>query len=61
MDKPAITYTPRADATPRSEADALAAIYKYVLAKKEAAPESRPNNAERRSSEIGAKSSSPRG
>jgi hypothetical protein len=47
--KPTITYVPRADATSEAEVAALGAIYKFVLdchAKKEAAPESRPDDAE---------------
>lgn len=31
MGKPGITYAPRPDATPDSEATALASIYRYVL------------------------------
>jgi hypothetical protein len=31
MSSARITYTPRSDATPESELDALAAIYKFVL------------------------------
>jgi len=31
MSSARITYTPRPDATPESELDALAAIYKFVL------------------------------
>ena len=42
------SYIPRSDATPQSELNTLAAVYKFVLAKKkEAAPESRPDDAER--------------
>jgi hypothetical protein len=43
-----VIYTPRPDATPEAEVSALAAVYKFVLdchAKKEAAPESRPDDA----------------
>ncbi len=29
--KPSIAYTPRPDATPEAELDALAAVYKFVL------------------------------
>lgn len=62
MNSPSIIYTTRHDATPEAEISALAAVYKFVLAKHEEAPrQSRPNEAERRSSEIGAKSSLPRG
>lgn len=45
MSSSRITYTPRPDATPETEFSALAAVYKFVLAKKEAAPESRPDDA----------------
>ena len=41
---PNVTYAPRADASPSAEISALAAVYKFVLAKKEAAPESRPDD-----------------
>ena len=46
-DAPRITYSTRPDATPETEVSALAAIYKLCLeshAKKEAAPESRPDD-----------------
>ena len=46
MDKPSISYVPRSDATPEAELNALAAIYKLCIsshARKEAAPESRPD------------------
>ncbi len=48
MSEPAITYAPRPDATPEGEMSALAKIYEYVLNcsnAKEAAPESRPEDA----------------
>jgi hypothetical protein len=48
MSSPRIAYSARADATPEAELSALAAVYRFVLdcrAKKEAAPESRPNDA----------------
>jgi hypothetical protein len=48
MNSPHITYTRRSDATSEAEVAALGAIYKFVLdchAKKEAAPESRPDDA----------------
>ena len=48
MTSPRITYTPRPDTTPEAELTALAAVCKFVLdcrAKKEAAPESRPDDA----------------
>jgi len=43
-----IIYTPRLDATPEAELSALVNVYKFILeshAKKEAAPESRPDDA----------------
>ncbi len=46
MNSARITYTPRRDATPETEVTALANVFRYVLdchARKEAAPESRPN------------------
>jgi hypothetical protein len=46
-DAPRITYSSRPDATPETELSALAAIYKLCLenhVKKEAAPESRPDD-----------------
>ena len=49
MDKPVIAYAPRANALPETEIAVLASIYKFALdchAKKEAAPESRPDDAE---------------
>jgi len=45
---PHIAYAPRPDATPEAEIATLAAVYRFVLdsrAKKEAAPESRPDDA----------------
>jgi hypothetical protein len=45
---PAISYTPRSDAVREAEISALATVYKFALdcrAKKEAAPESRPDDA----------------
>jgi hypothetical protein len=45
-----ISYAPRTDATQEAELNALANVYKFVLsearhAQKEAAPESRPDDA----------------
>jgi hypothetical protein len=57
-----IHYTQRPDATPEAELGALASVYRFVLdchAKKEAAPESRPEDPERRSDEIRANSRLP--
>lgn len=49
MSNPAISYAPRPDATPEAETSALASVYRYIIldcrAKKEAAPESRPEDA----------------
>jgi hypothetical protein len=49
MSRARITYTPRGDATPESELDALAAIYKFVLechaSKKATDPTGDPNEA----------------
>ena len=48
MGSPCITYVARPNATPETELSALVAVYKFVLdcrAKKEAAPESRPDDA----------------
>lgn len=56
MNSPRIVYTPR-DATPEAELSALASVYRFILdchAKKEAARPGDPNDAERRSDDIGA-------
>jgi hypothetical protein len=48
MSEPRIAYTARRDATAEIEYSTLAHIYKFVLdchAKKEAAPENRPDDA----------------
>ncbi len=39
-----IVYTPRPDATPEGEINALAAVYRLILDSKKAAPESRPDD-----------------
>ena len=46
MSGPAISYAPRPDVATEAEVSALANVYKFVLgrAKKEAAPESRPDD-----------------
>lgn len=47
MSSPHITYSARADALPEAEVSVLGAVYKFVLdcrAKKEATPESRPDD-----------------
>jgi hypothetical protein len=47
MSSTRITYAPRPDATPEAEISALAAIYKLCISsheRKEAAPESRPDD-----------------
>ncbi len=60
MPDPAISYEPRADTTPEAEIAALAAVYKLVLDSKKAAPrQSGPDDPERRSDEIRAKTSIP--
>jgi hypothetical protein len=54
MNNSRITYTPRPDATPEVELDALAAVYRFILdchERKKAAPASRPDDAERSSSD----------
>jgi hypothetical protein len=59
---PPITCAPCPDTTSEAELNALASAYKFVLdsrAKKEAAPESRPENPERSSDEIRAKTRIP--
>ena len=63
MDSGCIVYTPHPDATPETQASALASTYRYLLnhhAKKEAAHPGGPNNAERRSNEIRAQDIIPR-
>jgi len=64
MNAPAhIRYAQRPDATPKAELGALASAYRFVLdcrAKKEAAPRpSRPDDPERSSDEIRAKTRIP--
>jgi hypothetical protein len=47
-DSPHIHYSPRPDTSPEAEATVLCAVYKFIIdchAKKEAAPESRPEDA----------------
>ncbi len=44
MSNPRITYTPRPDATPEAELNALVAVYRLILDSKKAAPESRPDD-----------------
>jgi hypothetical protein len=60
---PRITYVFRPNSTQDTELNVLASVYKFVLdrrAMKEAAPESRPDDPERRSDEIRAKRSIPK-
>ena len=48
MDKPSISYTPRADASPAVELSALSAVFRYVLdchTKKEATRPGSPDDA----------------
>ncbi len=52
MPNPTVSYIPRPDATPEAELSALASAYRFILdchAKKEAAPESRPEDEKERS------------
>jgi hypothetical protein len=45
--EPVISYEHRPDTTPKAELSALAAVYRFIIdsrARKEAAPESRPND-----------------
>lgn len=52
MSKLTIAYAPRPDTTAEGELSSLASVYKLILdtvQKKEAAPESRPNDAKERS------------
>lgn len=44
MTEARITYTAHPGTTAEAELSALAAVYKFVLANKEAAPESRPDD-----------------
>ena len=58
MSCPEVSYRPRPDATSELQGSALAAVFRLVLdchAKKKAVPDRRPEDAERRSDEIGAK------
>ena len=62
MSEPAVSYEPRPGTTPESELSTLVSVYKFVLdrrANKEAAPKRRPDDPERRSDEIRAKTSIP--
>ena len=59
---PHIAYAPRPDATPEAEIATLAAVYRFVLdchAKKEATRPGSPDDPERRSDEIRAKTTIP--
>ena len=54
MSSPRITYTLRNDTSAEVEAAALSSVYRFVLdchTQKEAAPESRPEDAERNRSD----------
>jgi hypothetical protein len=64
VSEPAVSYKPRSDTTPESELATLAAVYRFIIdchAKREAAasPVSRPDDPERRSDEIRAKTRIP--
>jgi hypothetical protein len=56
---PHLVYTPRQDATPEGELNALAGVYRFILfensARNEATRTGGPNDAERSPSEIRAK------
>jgi hypothetical protein len=56
MSSPHISYIPHPDAKPETEISALAGVYRFILdhAKKEATRPGSPEDAERRSDEIGA-------
>lgn len=59
MDKPAVSYAPHPDVTPEAEANALSAVFRFILdchAKKKGGPDQKaaPDNAERRSNHVGA-------
>jgi hypothetical protein len=58
VSEPLVTYEPRPDTKPESERATLAVVYRFIIdchARRKAAPESRPENPERRSDEIRAK------
>ena len=60
MSEPRISYSGSLDTSPETEATVLCPVYKFVLdchAKKEAAPESRPDDAERNLSDSASKHS----
>jgi hypothetical protein len=62
MPEPTAAYGSLPDNTLEAELSTLAAVYRFVLdchSKKKAAPESRPEDPERRSNEIRAKASIP--
>ena len=65
MNSPRITYTPHPDAMLEAELGALTTIYRRAIEryeeKEKGGPASRPDNPERRSHEIRAESSIPRG
>ena len=57
MSSPNVRYKPRPEATPEVAVDALSNVYRFILncrAKKKAARPGGPDDAERRSSDIGA-------
>jgi hypothetical protein len=59
MSKPRLIYTPRQDATPEGERNALASIYRFILfensTRKEATRTGGPDDPERSLNEIRAK------
>ena len=61
--KPKIVYSPRPDATPEGELNALASVFRFVLdshVKKEGGPPTAPDSAKGGSSDSSAKASIPR-
>lgn len=48
MDKPAITYAEHPGAPPGAEVSALANVYRFVLDRKKAVPDRRPEDARER-------------
>jgi len=58
---PAICYTPRSDSVREAETSTLATVYKFALdcrAKKEAAPERRPDDARKDVQDAGTSTNS---
>ncbi len=53
MSNSRVVYTPRPDATPEAEANALAAVYRLILASKKAVPQPPPTTRKVRKREGG--------